>query len=148
MHDRLRLGADGRDFSLIAVPTRLQKFDLAQKKSQWLGPISNTSEGQWRPDRSHENVPPAISLPRQPAPAGACAGFSKMGRERHHGQEHSHDGHHDLHHDLNPRSAYLHVMADAATSILAIVALIGGKFWGASWLDTAMGFGGYPLSSC
>ena len=45
----------------------------------------------------------------------------------HHGHDHHHDhGHH--HHDLNLRSAYLHVMADAATSVLAIVALLAGKF--------------------
>ncbi len=34
---------------------------------------------------------------------------------------------------------YLHVIADAATSALAIVALLGGKWWGAAWLDPLMG---------
>ncbi len=52
------------------------------------------------------------------------------------------DGHH---HDLNLRSAYLHVLADAATSILAIVALLGGKLWGAPWLDPVMGIVGAAL---
>lgn len=62
----------------------------------------------------------------------------------HHGHDHLHDhGHH--HHDLNLRSAYLHVMADAATSVLAIVALLAGKFWGASWLDPVMGLVGALL---
>jgi len=62
----------------------------------------------------------------------------------HHGHDHHHDhGHH--HHDLNLRSAYLHVMADAATSVLAIVALLAGKFWGASWLDPVMGLVGALL---
>lgn len=49
------------------------------------------------------------------------------------------------HHDLNQRSAYLHVVADAATSVLAIVALVGGKLWGAAWLDPAMGLAGAVL---
>ncbi|WP_306579515.1 CDF family Co(II)/Ni(II) efflux transporter DmeF [Pseudomonas sp.] len=62
----------------------------------------------------------------------------------HHGHDHHHDhGHH--HHDLNLRSAYLHVVADAATSVLAIVALLAGKFWGASWLDPVMGLVGALL---
>lgn len=54
---------------------------------------------------------------------------------------HSHD-HGEHHHDLNLRSAYLHVIADATTSALAIVALFGGKFWDARWLDPAMGIVG------
>jgi len=64
----------------------------------------------------------------------------------HHGHDHHHDhdhGHH--HHDLNLRSAYLHVMADAATSVLAIVALLAGKYWGAGWLDPVMGLVGALL---
>ena len=48
---------------------------------------------------------------------------------------------------MNLRSAYLHVLADAATSVLAIVALTGGKFWGASWLDPVMGIVGAVLVS-
>ncbi|CAI0834049.1 CDF family Co(II)/Ni(II) efflux transporter DmeF [Serratia ficaria] len=60
------------------------------------------------------------------------------GHHHHHGHEHSHDHHHDL----NLRSAYLHVIADAATSLLAIVALFGGKLWGANWLDPLMGIVG------
>jgi len=64
--------------------------------------------------------------------------------DHHHGHDHHHDhGHH--HHDLNLRSAYLHVLADAATSVLAIVALLAGKFWGASWLDPVMGLVGALL---
>ncbi|GLO16422.1 metal transporter [Pseudomonas putida] len=62
----------------------------------------------------------------------------------HHGHEHPHDHDHH-HHDLNLRSAYLHVVADAATSVLAIVALLAGKFWGASWLDPVMGLVGALL---
>ncbi|MBF8758096.1 CDF family Co(II)/Ni(II) efflux transporter DmeF [Pseudomonas guariconensis] len=63
--------------------------------------------------------------------------------DHHHGHHHDHDPHH--HHDLNLRSAYLHVMADAATSVLAIIALLAGKFWGAAWLDPVMGLLGAVL---
>ncbi|MCB0362029.1 MAG: CDF family Co(II)/Ni(II) efflux transporter DmeF, partial [Bdellovibrionales bacterium] len=62
-----------------------------------------------------------------------------------HTHAHSHDGkHHDHrdHHDHNIRSAYVHVIADALTSVLAIFALIVGLFSGASWLDPAMGIVG------
>lgn len=67
------------------------------------------------------------------------------GHAHHHGHHHDHalDGPH--HHDLNLRSAYLHVIADAATSVLAIVALAGGKLWGAAWLDPVMGLVGAGL---
>lgn len=60
-----------------------------------------------------------------------------------HAHHHEHGNHH--HHDLNLRSAYLHVLADAATSVFAILALIGGKFWGVDWLDPAMGIVGAGL---
>lgn len=46
---------------------------------------------------------------------------------------------------MNMRSAYLHVLADAATSVLAIVALLGGLLWGAAWLDPVMGLVGAVL---
>src|SRR5216684_1151512 len=45
-------------------------------------------------------------------------------------------------HDLNLRAAYLHVLADAFTSLLAILALTGGKFFGWSWLDPVVGLVG------
>jgi len=60
---------------------------------------------------------------------------------------HEHDDHGHEHHDLNLRSAYIHVITDAATSVLAIIALIGGKFWGADWLDPTMGIVGAALVS-
>jgi cation diffusion facilitator family transporter len=78
-----------------------------------------------------------------------------------HGHDHAHDDGHDQnhnpsqhqhapaakrantdhahHHDLNLRSAFVHVAADAVTSVLAIGALAGGKFLGAVWLDPVMG---------
>jgi len=66
----------------------------------------------------------------------------------HNDHAHGHDAHqHHGHHDLNLRSAYLHVLADAATSVLAIIALFGGKLWGASWLDPVMGLVGAGLVS-
>lgn len=61
-----------------------------------------------------------------------------------HGHDHGHD-HHGHHHDLNLKSAYLHVIADAATSVLAIVALFGGWVYGWSWLDPVMGIVGAVL---
>jgi cation diffusion facilitator family transporter len=61
-----------------------------------------------------------------------------------HGHAHAHgEGGH--HHDLNLRSAYVHVLADAATSVFAIAALLGGKFLGATWLDPVMGLAGTVL---
>jgi cation diffusion facilitator family transporter len=53
--------------------------------------------------------------------------------------DHDHDHHHHHHHDHNLRSAYLHVVADALTSILAIIALLAGKLYGLSWMDPLMG---------
>jgi len=47
--------------------------------------------------------------------------------------------------DLNLRAAYLHVVADAATSVLAIFALLGGMVYGWRWLDPAMGILGSLL---
>ena len=60
-----------------------------------------------------------------------------------HGHGHAGESHH--HHDLNLKSAYLHVIADAATSVFAIVALAGGLFYGWSWLDPVMGIVGAGL---
>ena len=52
-------------------------------------------------------------------------------------------GHHDhKHHDHNLKAAYFHVMADALTSVLAIVALLAGKIFGWNWLDPIIGIVG------
>jgi cation diffusion facilitator family transporter len=57
--------------------------------------------------------------------------------------EHSHAHDHDHHHhDHNLRAAYLHVLADALTSFLAIFALLTGKHFGWVWMDPAMGIVG------
>ena len=79
-------------------------------------------------------------------------------RGHHHGHEHGHelehehehehehgDARHHQHQDLNVRAAYLHVLADAATSVLAILALCGGKLLGLGWLDPVMGLAGAVL---
>ncbi|MDI9854973.1 CDF family Co(II)/Ni(II) efflux transporter DmeF [Comamonas sp. 17RB] len=77
-----------------------------------------------------------------------CAWLLKGGQHHHHHghDHHGHDHHsHAEHGDLNLRSAYLHVLADAATSVMAIVALLGGMLWGFAWLDPAMGLIGAVL---
>ena len=63
-----------------------------------------------------------------------------------HGHAHSHEhGHSHGRQDHNLRGAYLHVLADALTSLLAIVALLAGKYLGAVWMDPAMGIVGAIL---
>ena len=56
-----------------------------------------------------------------------------------------HDHDHDHHHDHNLRSAYLHVLADALTSLLAIFALLAAKYYGLLWMDPMMGIVGALL---
>lgn len=60
-----------------------------------------------------------------------------------HHHPHSH-GHHD-HHDLNQKAAFLHVVADALTSVLAIIALFAGKYFGWDFLDAVLGIVGAVL---
>jgi cation diffusion facilitator family transporter len=73
-----------------------------------------------------------------------------------HGYDHAHDHHdhahedhaHDhghLHRDHNLHAAYFHVLADAATSVLAIAALLAGRYYGLNWLDPVMGIVGALL---
>jgi len=69
-----------------------------------------------------------------------------------HDHGHAHDHHHHGHdhqdeerghkHDLNMRAAYVHVLADAAVSVLAIIGLMSGRFLGLNWMDPAMGIVG------
>ncbi|MFC3283491.1 CDF family Co(II)/Ni(II) efflux transporter DmeF [Litchfieldella rifensis] len=63
------------------------------------------------------------------------------GGDHHHYAEHS--GH--QHSDHNRRAAYFHVLADALTSFLAIVALLAAKYLGWQWMDPAMGLVGAVL---
>ena len=60
-----------------------------------------------------------------------------------HHHNHSHEDHH--HHDHNYRGAYLHVIADAMTSVFAIIALVAGKYYSLIWLDPLMGILGALL---
>jgi cation diffusion facilitator family transporter len=76
----------------------------------------------------------------------ASAWLLEDGHHHHYDHDHGHHSH-DHHHDLNLRSAYLHVLADAATSVLAIIALFAGKFWALSWMDPVMGIVGAILVS-
>lgn len=59
-----------------------------------------------------------------------------------HGDASAHRDHGHGHHDTNLRAAYVHVLADALTSVLAIVALLAGRFYGLAWLDPVMGLVG------
>lgn len=76
-----------------------------------------------------------------------CAFLLK--ESHHHGHSHSHDYAHrnQHHHDHNLRAAYFHVLADALTSVLAMIALYLGKFYGCYWLDPAMGIVGALIIS-
>lgn len=78
-----------------------------------------------------------------------------LGHGHHHGHEHDHHHSHGhghnhghghasahAHADNNLRSAYFHVLADALTSVLAIAALLAGRYLGWVWLDAAMGIVG------
>lgn len=76
----------------------------------------------------------------------ACAVI--LQRSGHHHDEHGHHADHDHahdHRDLNLRAAYLHVLADAATSVFAILALFGGLLFGWGWLDPMIGVAGALL---
>jgi cation diffusion facilitator family transporter len=80
-------------------------------------------------DAQAADPPPGQSLPPADHPAATA--------ETVHAREH--------HHDHNLHSAYLHVLADALTSVLAILALLGAKYGGLTWMDPAMGILGAAL---
>jgi cation diffusion facilitator family transporter len=63
--------------------------------------------------------------------------LSPVGGGHHHGHSHSHNHSHG--HDHNHESAYIHILTDALTSVLAIIALFMGKWQGWTWLDPAVG---------
>ncbi|MEM9028136.1 MAG: CDF family Co(II)/Ni(II) efflux transporter DmeF [Pseudomonadota bacterium] len=85
---------------------------------------------------------------------GASAWLLASTAHHHHRHTHDHDHHHhdhahtsqsERHSDHNLQAAYLHVLADALTSLLAIFALLAGKYAGAAWLDPVMGIVGAIL---
>ncbi|MGD8983413.1 MAG: CDF family Co(II)/Ni(II) efflux transporter DmeF [Desulfobacteraceae bacterium] len=65
-----------------------------------------------------------------------------MGSPHGHGERDEHEHEHNHHQDHNIRAAYLHVIADALTSVLAIIALTTGRFFGWVWMDPIMGIVG------
>jgi cation diffusion facilitator family transporter len=91
--------------------------------------------------------------------AGHAHGHDAVHGHGHGGHEHRHEHDHQLdddhehdhdrptpgHHDHNLVSAYLHVLADALTSLLAIVALLAAKYFGLTWMDPLMGLVGAAL---
>jgi cation diffusion facilitator family transporter len=85
--------------------------------------------------------------------AGGGHSHAHFGEEEHehdHDHEHLHELEHDhgqelKHEDLNLKSAYVHVLTDALTSILAIIALFGAKYFNLYWLDPFMGVVGAVL---
>ena len=104
-------------------------------------------------------APQAIHYPQAMAVAGfglavnlVCAlilgGHHDHDHEHGHAHGHDHHGHHghDGHGvDLNLKAAYIHVLADAATSVLAMLALAGAWAYGWNWLDPVMGIAGAVL---
>jgi cation diffusion facilitator family transporter len=71
-----------------------------------------------------------------------CAFLLKDAPHHHHSHGGGAESGHAHHHDLNLRAAYIHVLADAFTSVLAISALTSGKFFGWAWLDPVVGIVG------
>ena len=89
-----------------------------------------------RPEAIHFNE--AIGVAVAGLLVNLVSGF--LLHEDHGHDDHAHEhGDHEHHHDHNLRAAYLHVLADALTSVLAIFALLIGKYAGWVWLDPAMG---------
>lgn len=62
-----------------------------------------------------------------------------MGDNHHHHHHHAHE-HHEHHEDYNFKSAYMHILADALTSVFAIAALLAGKYFNWIFLDPVVGF--------
>lgn len=75
-----------------------------------------------------------------------CALILGQAHDHHHDHAHDHGhAHSHGHDDLNLKAAYIHVITDAATSVLAIAALAGGWLYGWDWLDPLTGLLGAVL---
>lgn len=75
-------------------------------------------------------------------PAGAASAHVHAQAGGHSHAHHDHHHHHDRHADHNLRAAYVHVMADAAVSVLAVIGLTAGRVLGWVWMDPVMGLVG------
>lgn len=84
----------------------------------------------------------AIGLIVNIASAFLLSGGGHHHHSHDHHDHHDHDHHHAHQHDNNMRSAFMHVLADALTSVLAIAALLAGRYLGWVWLDPVMGIVG------
>jgi cation diffusion facilitator family transporter len=89
-----------------------------------------------------------IAIKYNEAIAVACIGLTVnlisawlLSDDHHHGHAHDEDAHHHSH-DHNIRAAYIHVLADAVTSVLAIGGLLMGRFYGFVWMDALVGIVG------
>jgi cation diffusion facilitator family transporter len=92
-------------------------------------------------DRLLNPIPIAFN---QAIPIAAIGlGVNLLSADHHHGrahdQHHVHDHHAHIHRDHNLRAAFVHVMADAAVSVLVIVGLVAGRQFGWVWMDPLMG---------
>ncbi len=86
-----------------------------------------------------------------PGDAHGCSEDKDHGHDHHesdhhgHGHSHNNDNNHTNHRDHNLTAAYLHVITDALTSVLAIFALVMAKYFGFTWADPVVGILGAVL---
>ena len=101
---------------------------------------AESAQRLFEPLSIHYNEAIAIGL------VGLCVNVASallLGHGHSHGHGHDHHGHGHHHgEDLNFKAAYVHVIADAVTSVLAISALVAGKYLGWVWMDPVMGIVG------
>ncbi|MGO4448236.1 CDF family Co(II)/Ni(II) efflux transporter DmeF [Phyllobacterium sp. TAF24] len=89
------------------------------------------------------NFPQAISIAVVGLAVNLICAWLLRDDHAHHGHhDHDHNHHHTHAHDNNLQAAYMHVLADALTSVLAIGALTAGSLYGWLWLDPAIGIVG------
>ena len=110
--------------------------------------VVESVERLWTPHEVHYNEALVVTVIGLVVNVACALLLGEGGHAHDHGHAHSDDnkkcdGHEHQHgHDMNLRAAYVHVLADAFTSILAIVALVGGKVFGWGRLDPLMGLVG------
>lgn len=103
--------------------------------SAWLLRGDHHSHGHQTYDRHHGHE-------HDDSPNAEHEAHDHDAHEHGHGRFHEDDSKSVVHRDNNLRAAYLHVLADAATSILAITALLAGRFYGWVWMDPIIGIVG------